>query len=191
MKLLPALFATAFTLSLVEGLALPISAAEVAPQPTTLDCDHAELWSVGPESRGVCTGSVVLVGTDLKIVCDRLEFVALGVGDKTGTLPTLEKFSSLLATGHVVIVQGDREATCGRAEVLPRSNKVVLTETPSVVDHGTGWTSAGDIITMLRGERRVIVEKSHVTGPAIKDLGFDKSTPVTPADGTARPAPPK
>ena len=190
MKLPSTLFAAAaFTLSLVEGL--PASAAEVAPQPTTLDCDHAELWSVGVESRGLCIGSVVLVGTNLKIVCDRLEFVALGVGEKTGTLPTLDKFQSLLATGHVVIIQGDREAKCGRAEVLPRSNKVVLTETPSVVDHGTGWTSAGDIITMLRGERRVIVEKSHVTGPAIKDLGFDKTTPVTPADGTAKPDPQK
>ena len=183
MKLLSAILAGA--------LALPAFAAEVAPQPTTLECEHAELWSVGPESRGVCTGKVVLVGTNLKITCDKLEFVALGVGDKSGTLPTLEKFSSLLATGHVVIVQGDREAKCGRAEVLPRSNKVVLTESPSVVDRGTGWTSAGDVITMLRGERRVIVEKSRVTGPAIKDLGFDKAQPVTPADGTAQPDAPK
>ncbi len=169
----------------------PALAADVAPQPTTLDCDHAELWSVGAESRGVCTGSVVLVGTNLKIICDKLEFVAQGIGDKTATLPTLDKFQSLLATGHVTILQGDREAKCGRAEVLPRTNKVVLTENPSVLDHGTGWTSAGDMITMLRGERRVIVEKSHVTGPAIKDLGFDKSQSVTPADGTAKPEPQK
>lgn len=183
MKLLPTLLAAAFT--------LPVFAADVAPQPTTLDCDHAELWSVGAESRGVCTGNVVLIGTNLKITCDKLEFVAQGVGDKSGTLPTLEKFSSLLATGHVVIVQSDREAKCGRAEVLPRSDKVVLTENPSVVDRSTGWTSAGDVITMLRGERRVIVEKSRVTGPAIKDLGFDKSAPVTPTDGTAKPDSPK
>jgi lipopolysaccharide export system protein LptA len=183
MKLLPALLASAF--------AAAAFAAEVAPQPTTLDCDHAELWSVGAESRGVCTGSVVLIGTNLKITCDKLEFAALGVGDKSGSLPTLDKFQSLLATGHVVIVQGDREAKCGRAEVLPRSDKVILTETPSVVDRGTGWTSAGDIITMLRGERRVIVEKSRVTGPAIKDLGFDKSAPVPPADAPAKPDSPK
>jgi hypothetical protein len=181
-----------FSLTFFAGaLALPAFAAEVAPQPTTLDCNHAELWSVGAESRGVCTGNVTLIGTNLKITCDKLEFVALGVGDKSGALPTLEKFSSLLATGHVVIVQSDREAKCGRAEVLPRSNKVVLTENPSVIDRGTGWTSAGEIITMLRGERRVIVEKSRVTGPAIKDLGFDKSAPVTPADGVAKPDSPK
>jgi len=183
MKLLPALLACA-----VAAVAL---AADLAPQPTTLDCDHAELWSVGTESRGVCTGNVVLVGTNLKIICDKLEFVALGVGDKAGALPTLEKFQSLVATGHVVIVQGDREAKCGRAEVLPKSDKVILTDHPSVIDRGTGWTSAGEIITMLRGERRVIVEKSRVTGPAIKDLGFDKAAPVPPADGTAKPDSPK
>lgn len=180
MKFSPLLLATA--------LATSAHAAEVAPQPTTLSCDHAELWSVGAESRGLCTGNVLLIGTNLKIACDRLEFVALGVGDKTGTLPKLDKFQSLLATGHVVIIQGDREAKCGRAEVLPRSDKIVLTESPSVVDRGTGWTSAGEIITMLRGERRVIVEKSHVTGPAIKDLGFDKKKP---AETPEPPAPPK
>ena len=43
MKLLPAL--------LVVTLALPAPAAEVAPQPTTLDCDHAELWSVGAKQQ--------------------------------------------------------------------------------------------------------------------------------------------
>ena len=176
---------------LAIALALPLFAAEAPPQPTTLDCDHAELWSVGAESRGICTGSVKLVGTNLKLSCDRLEFVALGKGDKTGTLPALEKFQSLVAIGHVVIIQGDREAKSGRAEVLPQTNKVVLTESPSVVDRGTGWTSTGDIITMLRGERRVIVEKSHITGPAIKDLGFDKKAPVPPAAEAEKPAPQK
>ena len=56
-----------------------IRAAEPAAQKTTLDCEHAEMWSVGDETRGVCTGAVTLIGTDLKIVCDRLEFTALGV----------------------------------------------------------------------------------------------------------------
>jgi lipopolysaccharide export system protein LptA len=174
-------------LLLAALLATTATAAEVAPQPTTLSCDHAELWSVGAESRGLCTGKVILIGTNLKIACDRLEFVALGVGDKTGTLPKLDKFQSLIATGHVVIVQGDREAKCGRAEVLPRSDKIVLTESPSVVDRGTGWTSAGEIITMLRGERRVIVEQSHVTGPAIKDLGFEKKKPAETPEPAAAP----
>ena len=162
-------------------------AADQAPQKTTLDCDHADMRTIGQETHGVCTGSVVLVGTNLKITCDKLEFTALGIGDKGSTMPTLEKFKYMLATGHVVIVQADREAVCGRAEVLPQDDKVVLTETPSVVDHGTGWTSAGDQITLLHGERRVIVDKSHVIGPSIKDLGFDPTKSSTPPPVTAPP----
>jgi lipopolysaccharide export system protein LptA len=169
----------------VLGLTLA-GRAELAPQKTKLDCDHADMWSVGNETHGVCTGSVVLTGTNLKIVCDRLEFVALGVGDKAGTVPTLEKFKYMIATGHVVIVQGDREATCGRAEVLPHDDKVILTESPVLIDHGTDWTSAGEKITMLRGERRIIVDKSRVTGPAIRDLGFDKPKATSPGDGAAK-----
>ena len=149
------------------------------------------MWTVGQETQGICTGSVTLVGTNLKLTCERLEFTALGIGDKASTLPTLEKFKYLLATGRVVIVQADREATCGRAEVLPHEDKVVLTENPSVVDHETGWTSAGEKITLLHGERRVVVDKSHVIGPPIKDLGFDKTKPVSPpADSAPASAPP-
>jgi lipopolysaccharide export system protein LptA len=175
----------------VLGFCVSLRGAEPALQKTTLDCEHAEMWSVGNETRGVCTGAVTLVGTNLRIVCDRLEFTALGFGDKTSTLPTLDKFKYMLATGHVVIIQADREATCGRAEVLPREDKVVLTESPSLIDHGTGWTSAGEKITLLHGERRVIVDKSRVTGPALKDLGYDSSPATTPADGAAKPGPAK
>ncbi len=172
------------------GFSLPVR-AEQPPQKTTLDCDNADMWSVGNETHGVCTGSVTLTGTNLRILCDRLEFSALGVGDKTATVPTLDKFKYMIATGHVVIVQGDREATCGRAEVLPHDDKVILTINPVLIDHGTGWTSAGEKITMLRGERRVIVEKSNFTGPAIRDLGFDSSKSTSPGDGVAKPVPAK
>jgi hypothetical protein len=44
---------------------------------------------------------------------------------------------------------------------------------------------------MLRGERRVIVEKSRVTGPALKDLGFEKQKPTAPADPPENAAPRK
>lgn len=169
------------------GAGLVTAVADAPPQKTTLDCQHAEMWSVGNETRGVCTGSVTLTGTDIKILCDRLEFTAIGVGDKSATLPTLDKFKYMLATGHVVITQADREATCGRAEVLPREEKVVLTENPVLIDHGTDWTTTGEKMTMLRGERRVIVEKSRVTGPALKDLGYDRNATNAPAPDVAKP----
>jgi lipopolysaccharide export system protein LptA len=155
----------------------------IAPLPTTLTCTHMDMWSEGDETHAICTGQVVLTGTNLSIRCDRLELTASRIGDKTDTVPTLEKFHHLLATGHVAITQGSREATCGRAEVFPREDKVVLTENPVVVDHATNFVSAGERITMLRGQERVEIEKPRLTGPPIKDLGFDRNQP-SPAGGT-------
>jgi lipopolysaccharide export system protein LptA len=171
--------------------AAPCAFADVAPQPTVLTSDHMETWTVDTETRAIYTGAVTLTGTNLRILCDRLEIIAVGVGDKTATIPNLEKFKYLLATGHVHIVQGDREATCGRAEVLPREDKVILTEDPVVIDHGSDppWVQAGEKITMLRGERRVLIDKPRSTGPGIKDLGFDKNKAPPSDDAAPAPAP--
>ncbi|HVU23384.1 MAG TPA: LptA/OstA family protein [Opitutus sp.] len=165
--------------------AAPLTRAAVAPQPTTLTCDHMDMWSEGDETKAVCTGHVSVTGTNLTILCDKLELTATRLGGKAAAaLPTLEKFRYLLATGHVSITQGTRRATCGRAEVLPREEKVVLTEDPVVIDTANGFVSAGDKITMLRGQERVEVEKPRLTGPPIRDLGFDKNKPP-PADAAS------
>ncbi len=174
MKISPALFV--WILAIVAGPLL--RAADT--QKTTLTCDHMDMWSEGEETKAICTGKVTLTGTDLQIVCDRLELTATRLGKEKGSVPDLEKFRYLLATGHVSITQGSREATCGRAEVLPREDKVVLTENPVVVDHAMDFVTAGERITMLRGQERVEVEKPRLTGPAIKDLGFDKNKSAAP-----------
>ncbi|HYP15678.1 MAG TPA: LptA/OstA family protein [Opitutus sp.] len=161
-------------LFLCAAAALP--AAEVTPAPTTLSCDHMDMWSEGDETRAICTGNVVVTGTNLRIEADRLELTASRIDDdRNASIPTLEKFRYLLATGKVSITQGSRTATCGRAEVLPREEKVVLTENPVVIDRATEFVSAGERITMLRGQERVEVEKPRLTGPPIRDLGFDRN----------------
>ncbi len=182
MKLSPALIA-----GTVLAAASPFARSAVEPQPTTLECTHMDMWSEGDETKAICTGKVTLTGTDLRVACDRLELTASRLGTQTGSVPTLEKFRYLLATGHVSITQGTRTATCGRAEVLPREEKVVLTENPVVIDHATDFVSAGEKITMLRGQERVVVEKPHLTGPPIKDLGFDRNKPVPPATAPVQP----
>jgi lipopolysaccharide export system protein LptA len=191
---------------LLIGLAALLVAASAPTPPdqkTTLESAHAEFWTVGNETHFVFDGTqakrVTLVGTDLKIVCDHLEITALGVGarpnakakeDPNATIPAVEKFKYLLATGHVNIVQGEREANCGRAEVFPRENKIELTEKPVVLDHSNGWTGAGKKITMFRGERRVVIEDTEFEGPSIKNLGFDPSQPA-PGAGATKPASPE
>jgi lipopolysaccharide export system protein LptA len=174
--------------TLVTGTALR---AVDQPQATTLTCQHMDMWSEGEETKAICTGQVTLTGTNMRIVCDRLELTATRLGEKPGAVPTLEKFRYLLATGHVSISQGSRVATCGRAEVLPREEKVVLTEDPVVIDKATNFVSAGDRITMLRGQERVEVENPRLTGPPIRDLGFDRSKPSAPADTPPKPEPAK
>jgi hypothetical protein len=74
-------------------------------------------------------------------------------------------------------VQGDREAVCGAAEVLPQENKITLTDHPVVTDHGNGTVFAGEPLILYRNQRRVTGEHVHITAPPIRDLGFDKNEP--------------
>jgi lipopolysaccharide export system protein LptA len=156
-----------------------------AAQPTELVADSLEMVSTEEESRAICVGNVILTGTNLRISCDRLEIIASRIGDLDGAIPTLEKFRYLLATGNVRLVQGDREVTCGRAEVLPREEKVILTEDPVLIDHGSEIVQRGSRMTLWRGENRVQVENVVLTGPPIKDLGPD----ARDAEAPAPPAP--
>jgi hypothetical protein len=76
----------------------------------------------------------------------------------------------------VRIIQGDRVAVCGRAEVFPSEEKVVLTENPSVTD-SEGNAASGPRIILFRGQRRAVIERTptqrtHITLPAMKNLGF-------------------
>lgn len=189
-----------FALLSLLVLALVLPAADAPPQKTVLTAARSEFKTVGQETRFVFYGSpqkrVTLTGTNIEIVCDYLEIIAVGVGGKTeakGTLPTPDRFKYLLATGNVHMVQEDREANCGRAEVFPREDKIELTEKPTIVDHGSDVKSpdgkidhhgdvkqAGSKITMLRGERRVLIENPEAEAPELKDLG-PKATPAAPA----------
>lgn len=168
---------------LVSGLfvlAFGLSASGLAQQPTELRSEKLEMTSTDDETRAICTGSVLLTGENLRITCDRLEIVASRIGDKAAVVATLERFKYLLATGHVRIVQGDREATCGRAEVLPREEKLILTEDPIVADHSNDFVAAGKKITLLRGQREVLVEFPKLSGPPIRDLGPEAKKARTP-----------
>lgn len=206
---------TRFVLLLVLSGAFFSAAALRADEPpaTVITADKSEVWSTetgAAETHGYFEGNVVVTGNNLKITCDRLDILATRIGDKTITVGNLEKFKYLLAVGKVRITQGDREANCGRAEVFPRDDKVVLTENPVVVDHGGPATWVGTKLVLLRGERRVLGENVKITFPPIKDLGFDKnqaapkpevpalpptapttSAPTPPAVPPSKPTPPK
>ncbi len=152
-----------------------VLAQNAEPQPTVIEsAGPLEMVSTDTETPITCRDKVVVTGTNLKLACDYLQVVVLRKGDATATLGYLDKLRSLLATGNVHIIQGDREAACGRAELKPGEDKIVLTENPVIAFHDQDGRLTGETITMFRGERRVIVEKPVSTLPPIKDLGFDK-----------------
>lgn len=160
-------------LLLLTGLA----AQPVAPQRTELTADYLESTSTATETRAICTGNVRLTGTNLTVVCDRLEIISARDFDPTSTIGELKGFKYLLATGNVRVVQGTREATCGRAEVLPAQDKVILTENPVVLDRAADIVFRGEQITFLRGEQRLEVKQPHASGPTLPDLGPDAQNP--------------
>lgn len=161
-----------------SGIQLPAS-AQSTPDPkretqaTELRSEKLDMWSTETETRAIATGSVILTATNLKITCDRLEVVATRIGDPDDTIGTFERFKYILATGRVRIQQDDREATCGRAEVFPREEKVVLSEAPVLVDHRSNIITAGERMTLLRGQKAVQVDMMRLIGPPIQDLGSE------------------
>lgn len=169
-----------FCLAVLASLPAWPAAPEPPMQPTEITSDHFESRSTDTEMFTLCTGSVTVTGTNIRIVCDRLEIVSLRFGEKDQVIAKKNKFKSLIAIGRVKITQGDREATCGRAVVLPGEDKITLTETPMVEDKGAGATWLGENLVLLRGERRVFGDKVRMILPPVKDLSFDKNKPLTP-----------
>lgn len=183
MKIRPLLLLPA--LALCAAVSVPARAAEDTPPRKTVITSkgRAEFQSSETETTFIFNQLVTVEATGLDMTCDRLEVVALRpakrlkeLGDKK--LADADKFKSLLATGRVRIVQGNRVATCGRAEVLPGENKIVLSDNPMVVVDD-GFPVTGDRIIMLKDQQQVIVEgPARIEGPAIKDLGAKKEKPA-------------
>lgn len=162
------------------------------PPPTVITCDgHAETISTDTETIATFQRNVVVTGNNLKLFCDFLKVVAIRKGDPQATLGSYGYFKSLVATGHVRIVQGDREATCGRAEVFPGEDRIVLSEQPVVRSFDDQYIATGPRLVLYRGQRRAVIEgtadaPAKITLPPIKDLGFEEEkagnqTPPAPA----------
>jgi lipopolysaccharide export system protein LptA len=173
-------------LGLLAALATGLLRAQnAAPENTVIESEQFDWRSTDTETIAVFTGKVVATSTNQRLASDRLEIVALRKGDPGATIGKIEGFKSLVATGNVRIIQGDREAACGRAEVLPGDDKIILTGQPVVVDHSVNWTWTGDELEMLRGERQIRGKNARFTGPPMKDLGIDKPKATEPAPAAA------
>lgn len=200
-------------LVLALSLAGGAHAAEKAPPPATppvptvIESGSADMISTAAETTFTFRSNVSVTATNMKITCDELVVIAKRAADPNATIGKQEQFKSLIATGNVRIVQGDREATCGRAAVYPGDDKVELTENPVVRSIKEGWTQTGPKMVLYRGERRAVVEgtateRPRLTLPALKELGdlgqdgkkkkapaaAETAPPSAPAESTPPPA---
>jgi lipopolysaccharide export system protein LptA len=178
---------------------LLLRGAEPTPavEDTILTSDHLDSRSTDKEVLTILWDHVTISATNLRVTCDRAELVSLRSGDATQLVSKQNRFKSLILTGNVTILQRDsnREATAGRAEIRPLEDSITLTEKPKVVDFDKAGkiegTWEGEKLLLLRGERRVQGEKVRITGPGIKDLGFDKDKAPPLGDAAPKPEPPK
>jgi lipopolysaccharide export system protein LptA len=179
------------SLRAADEIVNPLAAPPPPMENTVLTADTLDMRSTDKETIAVCVGNVRLTGTNMRIACDRLEIIASRLGDREATIGEFKGFRYLLATGNVHLVQGDREATCGRAEVLPEKEQVILYDNPVVIDHSSNFTTEGERITFLRGERRLQVLNPKLTAPPVQDLGPGASkalgTPDTPTPDETGP----
>ena len=164
--------------SLLALVCLAVSLPAQESTDTVVTSEFFESRSTDTEMTTIFQGNVVVTGTNLHITCDRIEIISKRLGEKSQVVAKQNLFKSLVATGRVKVVQGDREANCGRAVVLPLEDKITLTENPVVVDHGAKVTYVGDDLELLRTERRVFGKNVKILFPEIKDLGFDKDKPL-------------
>ncbi len=158
--------------------------AEAPPSPTVIESGSSEMISTDKETTFILRDRVTVTGTNLKITCDELVVVMRRRGDAKATLGNPQNFKSLVATGKVRILQGDREALSERAEIFPEDDRVVLSGTPEprVRTLDGQYEATAPVMELVRGERiaRLLSldgKRPQFTLPPLKDLGFDPNAP--------------
>ena len=126
--------------------------------------------------------NVTIIGNNLLVKCDNLEVTASRSGEAEATIGRIGVIKKIVAIGSVEIFQAGRAALAGRAELLPAEDKIILTDSPQILDRKA--TVSGWRITLLKGNRTVIVENNPddiggsrptVVLDALPNLGFDEN----------------
>jgi len=207
-----------FPLAAVLALAFARAAA-AAPAPVAAGGGAKELQttlveSAGPaemdstEKQTITTfhDDVVATSNNIRITCDYLKIVVNRQGEPGAILGKNGKFESLLAIGHVHIYQLEREATCGRAEVFPGEDRMVLSRDkpdeplPVVRSTDGNYSATGPRLVFYRGQERALIEtapgeRARILLPPLKNLGFaapgaDAAAPTAPPEAAAPPPAP-
>jgi hypothetical protein len=175
----------ALTLALVPALALVAAGAPAGELQTTVveSAGGAEMNSTDTQTVTTFHRDVVATSNNIRITCDYLKVVVNRQGNPGAILGKNGKFESLLAIGHVHILQAEREATCGRAEVFPGEDRMVLSRgapdepLPTVRSTDGNYSATGPRMVFFRGQERAVIEtlpgeRAHISLPPLKNMGF-------------------
>ncbi len=95
-----------------------VSFGQAKKEQTVFKGDFLKIKTEDEKTRFYLTGNVVITGTNLKVTCDSLEALSVKVeGQKSDN--DVGNMEEIIATGNVHIIQDDRDATAGRAEIYP------------------------------------------------------------------------
>ncbi len=116
--------------------------------PVTIKAD--EMAFAGKAGRITFSGHVQVDQDGTRLSADHLEVTLEGTlkGPDNG-------IRHMVAEGNVVLIQGERRATAGKAEYDPGSALVVLSETPRVEDTNMAVVGERIIIDLNSGESTV------------------------------------
>jgi len=166
-----------------ETVGQPTALPFVSDKPlvqTEIEAESLRAELTEEEGYLIGVGSVRLIATNLEINCDKIE-VFTDVKDKDGndTIGDVSSINKIIATGNVKIVQEQRTATAGLAEVYPNDDFILLDKDPILYQGSITIDGTGAQLKIHRGNGRVEWigdpnNKIHITAPPIEDLGFEK-----------------
>lgn len=129
-----------------------------APQPkavpTVVVSDRQRLVSESGIDRYFFDGDVDMTATGAKGKCKKMEVRILP--DKRGE----RQISEIILSDSVSVAQGQKEITCGRAEIFVKDEVAVLTDNPIVYNREDNTRAAGEKIIYNKGSKRVAILNS-------------------------------
>ena len=166
-------------------LSQPESAGSEITAGTIISSDSLVMRSQRKMNHFRFQGKVRVESTNLTLESDQLEIVSLREENLNQTDVTIGEFGGIqriIAKGHVIILQTGRRAEAGLAEIFPIEGKVILKDSPRVMDgqgEVRGWR-----ITLFKDEKRALVEVDPNNGenrPTVRlnklpDLGFQSES---------------
>jgi lipopolysaccharide export system protein LptA len=120
------------------------AAAATTTNSTVVTSDQFKLDM--PSKQGLFTGNVVVTGSDFKLKSREMQVF----------FDENNKIKRMIARGNVETEQADRTTKSGQLDYIISENKIILTESPQVIQSRN--TVTGNTITIYRDTNRMDVD---------------------------------